>query len=149
MKKVARMLQDKRELVLNWFRAEGIPITPYDDSGLKNPYPLMRLIARNGSYQANHAARQAAMGQDGGKDAVRQFALRLPKALDFRWRSLRDYLRAFDAGGTAREPPEDRPQGRHRAVLAALRLPAMRGRLSDPPFDRVLPSYRTSTLAWD
>jgi hypothetical protein len=34
---------------VNWFRAEGIPITPYDDAGLRNPYPLMRLIARNGS----------------------------------------------------------------------------------------------------
>ncbi len=37
---------------VNWFRAEGIPITPYDDAGLKNPYPLMRLIARNGSGTA-------------------------------------------------------------------------------------------------
>lgn len=36
---------------VNWFRAEGIPITPYDDAGLKNPYPLMRIIARNGSNQ--------------------------------------------------------------------------------------------------
>lgn len=33
--------------LVNWFRAEGIPITPYDDSGQKNPYPLMRLVARN------------------------------------------------------------------------------------------------------
>ncbi len=33
---------------VNWFHAEGIPITPYDDAGLKNPYPLMRLIARSG-----------------------------------------------------------------------------------------------------
>ena len=32
---------------VNWFRAEGIPITPWDDAGKKNPYPLMRLIARN------------------------------------------------------------------------------------------------------
>ena len=32
----------------NWFRAEGIPISPYDDAGRKNAYPLMRLIARNG-----------------------------------------------------------------------------------------------------
>lgn len=32
---------------VNWFRAEGIPITPYDDAGNKSPYPLMRLIARN------------------------------------------------------------------------------------------------------
>ena len=29
-----------------WFRAEGIPITPYDDAGRKNPYPLMRLVRR-------------------------------------------------------------------------------------------------------
>lgn len=34
---------------LNWFYAYGIPITPYDDTGRKNPYPMMRLIARNGS----------------------------------------------------------------------------------------------------
>jgi len=37
---------------VNWFRAEGIPIAPYDDAGRKNPYPLMRLIARNGSGTA-------------------------------------------------------------------------------------------------
>jgi hypothetical protein len=36
---------------VNWFRAEGIPITPYDDAGLKNPYPLMRVIARNSLNQ--------------------------------------------------------------------------------------------------
>jgi hypothetical protein len=29
-----------------WFVSEGIPITPYDDSGRKNPYPMMRLVAR-------------------------------------------------------------------------------------------------------
>ncbi len=33
---------------VNWFRAEGIPISPYDDAHVKNPYPLMRLIAHNG-----------------------------------------------------------------------------------------------------
>jgi hypothetical protein len=37
---------------VNWFRAEGIPITPWDDAGLKNPYPMMRLIARNGGGTA-------------------------------------------------------------------------------------------------
>ncbi len=31
----------------NWFRAEGIPISPFDDAGNKNEYPLMRLVARN------------------------------------------------------------------------------------------------------
>ncbi len=36
---------------VNWFRAEGIPITPYDDAGRKNPYPLMRMIAWSGSQR--------------------------------------------------------------------------------------------------
>jgi hypothetical protein len=36
---------------VNWFRAEGIPITPYDDAGRTNSYPLMRLIARNSANQ--------------------------------------------------------------------------------------------------
>ncbi len=30
-----------------WFVAEGIPITPTDDANQKNPYPMMRLVARN------------------------------------------------------------------------------------------------------
>ena len=33
----------------NLFQATGIPITPYDDSGNKNPYPMMRLTAKNSS----------------------------------------------------------------------------------------------------
>ena len=37
---------------MKWFFAYGIPITPYDDTGNKNPYPMMRLIARNGSGTA-------------------------------------------------------------------------------------------------
>ena len=32
---------------VNWFRAEGIPISPFDDAKNKNEYPLMRLVARN------------------------------------------------------------------------------------------------------
>jgi hypothetical protein len=32
---------------VNWFRAEGIPLTPYDDAGNKNPYPMMHLVARD------------------------------------------------------------------------------------------------------
>jgi PKD repeat protein len=34
---------------VNWWRAEGIPITPYDDAHNKNPYPMMRLIAKSGT----------------------------------------------------------------------------------------------------
>lgn len=30
-----------------WFGAEGIPITTYDDAGLKNSYPLMQVVVRN------------------------------------------------------------------------------------------------------
>ncbi len=37
--------------LVNWFRAEGIPIAPFDDAGLKNPYPMMRVIARNAANQ--------------------------------------------------------------------------------------------------
>jgi len=37
--------------LVNWLRAEGIPISPYDDARQKNPYPLMRLIARNAANQ--------------------------------------------------------------------------------------------------
>jgi len=37
----------------NSFHAEGIPITPYDDAGVKNYYPMMRLVARqNGTVIA-------------------------------------------------------------------------------------------------
>jgi PKD repeat protein len=35
------------DTVLHWFIAEGIPITPYDNAGAKNPYPMMSVIARD------------------------------------------------------------------------------------------------------
>jgi PKD repeat protein len=34
---------------LNWFIAEGIPITPFDNAGAKNFYPLMKVTATDGS----------------------------------------------------------------------------------------------------
>ena len=34
---------------VNWWRAEGIPLSPYDDAHNKNPYPMMRLIAKSGA----------------------------------------------------------------------------------------------------
>jgi PKD repeat protein len=34
---------------LNWFIAEGIPITPYDDAGRKNYYPMMQVTAADTS----------------------------------------------------------------------------------------------------
>ena len=36
---------------LNAFVAEGIPITPYDDAGQKNAYPMMHLVARDNSQR--------------------------------------------------------------------------------------------------
>lgn len=30
-----------------WFQGEGIPMTPIDDGGVKNPYPLMKIVARD------------------------------------------------------------------------------------------------------
>ena len=34
---------------VNWFHAYGIPLTPYDDAGKKNPYPMMRQIGWSGT----------------------------------------------------------------------------------------------------
>jgi hypothetical protein len=31
----------------NWFTGAGIPITPFDDQLVKNPYPMMRVVARS------------------------------------------------------------------------------------------------------
>jgi hypothetical protein len=30
-----------------WFTADGVPITPYDDAGAKNYYPLLHIVARD------------------------------------------------------------------------------------------------------
>ena len=32
-----------------WFEAEGIPVTPYDDSGTHNFYPMVKVVARDAS----------------------------------------------------------------------------------------------------
>jgi len=39
------------DAALNCFTAQGIPITPYDDLGRKNPFPMMRLVARDQAGQ--------------------------------------------------------------------------------------------------
>ncbi len=35
----------------NWFEATGIPITPVDDKGAFNPFPMVKVTARNSSNQ--------------------------------------------------------------------------------------------------
>jgi len=37
------------ENTYSWFAAYGIPLSPYDDSQRKNPYPMMRVTAMNGA----------------------------------------------------------------------------------------------------
>jgi hypothetical protein len=32
---------------MNWFTADGIPVTPYDDAGSKNYYPMFHVVARD------------------------------------------------------------------------------------------------------
>jgi hypothetical protein len=31
----------------NWWEAEGIPISPYNDDGSKNYYPLVKVVAKD------------------------------------------------------------------------------------------------------
>lgn len=39
----------------SWFEAEGLPITPYDDAGIKNYYPMVKVVAKdkNGNILAS------------------------------------------------------------------------------------------------
>ncbi len=37
---------------VNWFAADGIPLTPVDDSGRDNPYALMKVAARDNAGQS-------------------------------------------------------------------------------------------------
>lgn len=32
-----------------WWEAEGIPVTPYDDKGVKNYYPMVKVVAKDGA----------------------------------------------------------------------------------------------------
>jgi uncharacterized protein (TIGR03437 family) len=41
----------KFEQAQNWFTADGIPLTPFDDTGAKNYYSMMRLVARDSAGQ--------------------------------------------------------------------------------------------------
>jgi hypothetical protein len=41
----------------NWFEATGIPVTPYDDKGVKNFYPMVSVVARDASNKVLATAR--------------------------------------------------------------------------------------------
>jgi len=40
-----------------WFEAEGIPITPYDDNGVKNFYPMVKVVAKDAAGKVMATAR--------------------------------------------------------------------------------------------
>jgi len=40
-----------------WFEAEGIPITPYDDAGVKNFYPMVKVVAKDATGKVLATAR--------------------------------------------------------------------------------------------
>ena len=42
-----RPVNMKFDAAFNWFSGEGVPITPWDEAGKKNYYPMMRLVARD------------------------------------------------------------------------------------------------------
>lgn len=121
---------------VNWFRAEGIPITPYDDAGAKNFYPLMRLIARNSSGSAiasNDIVLPVSDEMDcrachasGTQDAARPRAgwvWSIDAERDFRLNILRlhDQRQFADHGDVYREALEANgynPRGLYRGVVA-------------------------------
>jgi hypothetical protein len=37
------------DAAMSWFTADGVPITPYDDAGVKNYYPMYHIVARDAS----------------------------------------------------------------------------------------------------
>ncbi len=41
----------------NWFETVGIPVTPYDDNGVKNFYPMVKVVAKDASNKVIATAR--------------------------------------------------------------------------------------------
>ncbi len=112
----------KFDPALNWFIAEGIPITPYDDAGKKNYYPLMKVTARNStgalastnivlpvsdemdcrachSSASGDAARPAAGWVVNEPDAQREYRLNILRLHDDRQLGSANYDSALTAKG--------------------------------------------------
>ncbi len=49
---------------MNWFAADGIPMTPYDDFGRKNSFPLMRVQAKSSTSGLTGTAHQIVASLD-------------------------------------------------------------------------------------
>ncbi len=127
---------------VNAFVAEGIPITPYDDAGQKNPYPMMHLVARAAGgnilattdivlpvsdemdCRACHASGSAAAGQplDGwiyDADPERDYRLNILRLHDEKNGGSADFRAALDAAGYDSSGLYPTAVDRNKAVLCA------------------------------
>ncbi len=107
-----------------WFIAEGIPLTPYDDAKAKNPYPLMRLVAKDASgntlastdivlpisdemacsachASGGSAAARPAVGWVNDADPIRDYRLNIVRLHDDRNAGSPAYAGALAANGYA------------------------------------------------
>ena len=156
---------------VNWLRAEGIPISPYDDAHHKNPYPLMRLIARNSSgtaiarndvvlpvsdemdCRACHASGTQAAAQARGRLGLGRLAgTRLPAehpapARRTPVRQPSSALRRRARGARLQSPRALPRRGGGRQTGAVRRLPCLRGAWAHPSYGNI-PPLTTSVHAF-
>ena len=136
---------------VNWWRAEGIPISPYDDALQKNPYPLMRMIAWNSANQpiatndvvlpvsdemdcrachasGTQAAAQPAAGWVWDGLPERDYRLNILRLHDERQFAQHAGALRGGAGGQQLQPGGALPPGHRRRQAGPLRpLPCLRG----------------------
>jgi PKD repeat protein len=127
---------------LKWFIAEGIPITPYDDRGAKNYYPLMQVSVADAAgatlastrivlpvsdemdCRACHAsdtsgAARPAAGWVHAADAQRDFRLNILRLHDDRQGGSAAYTAALQVRGYAATGLYDSALGGHAVLCAA------------------------------
>ena len=126
-----------------WFTAEGVPITPFDDAGQHNAYPMMRLVARNKTTGAVLASADVvlpvsdemdcrachASGTEEGAKPAAGWAWDCGSQRDYRWNILRlhdelrggsaEYLKALKTAGYATTGLYDTAHGGGTPVLCA------------------------------
>ncbi len=156
-----------------WYVAEGIPLTPWDDEGRKNSYPLMRLSARDASGQVlatldvvlpvsdemdcsachasgTSAAARPAAGWQWAADRERDYRLNILRLHDDRHLGDPDYADALAANGYDPGGLWPTVTRRGRAVLCANCHPsnALPGYGIDgiPPFTQVVHSLHAGVI---
>jgi hypothetical protein len=107
-----------------WWSAEGIPIAPVDDAGATQPYPLMRLTARDGA---------------GRVLATTDIVLPVSSEMDCRGchastPATRPHA-GWVANGSRRLPPQRAAPPRRAARPGAYSEPSARRATTRPPYD--------------